>query len=327
MSADPSTLAETSGNVWVIFHKQLGDTVLLQPALHRLALALPRPPVLIAPPRFAPLLQLMSDSCRPPQRQEGRPEWTLAYDSGSTSAWHTLRSRSRRTTIIRFSENGRRWIHSFVYHEIIDAPGGKRYRARYYWENTPVPTQEAFRPPRLQPPPSSWLPHTVTGPYLLAHPGSAWRRKCWTVDAWVCVLDALHRHTGLPWILSGGGTPWEIEHNAQIAALCRAPVLNLSGATTLQGFLALCHGARMVISVDGSASHIASAFGRPTLTLFGPTDPAHWHHPNLLARALRAETRGNDHVSLPLEALPSEVVSDAARALWEVIKDSKPTGL
>jgi ADP-heptose:LPS heptosyltransferase len=101
----------------------------------------------------------------------------------------------------------------------------------------------------------------------------------------------------------------------------------LSGATTLQGFLALCHGARMVISVDGSASHIASAFGRPTLTLFGPTDPAHWHHPNLLARALRAETRGNDHVSLPLEALPSEVVSDAARALWEVIKDSKPTGL
>src|ERR1700680_4674604 len=44
--------------------------------------------------------------------------------------------------------------------------------------------------------------------------------------------------------------------------------------------------ANAAVSNDSGALHMASAFGTPTLALFGPTDPAAWMPLNQSAKAL-----------------------------------------
>ncbi|HXM30935.1 MAG TPA: glycosyltransferase family 9 protein, partial [Xanthobacteraceae bacterium] len=43
------------------------------------------------------------------------------------------------------------------------------------------------------------------------------------------------------------------------------------------------------VTNDSGAQHMASAFGTPTLALFGPTDPAAWMPLNKSAKALLAD--------------------------------------
>lgn len=300
----------------VVFHKQLGDTVLLEPALDRIARALGRPPRLVAPAAFAPLLELMPHACQPNTVGCGRPDWSVAFDSGSTSAWASLRLNARHRKLVRISASEKRWHHPWVYHEILDHPGGKTYRALYYWEQAPVDDPGKFRPPRLMAPPESWRPTNLPDRFFLVHPGSAWRRKCWTTQGWKTVIDTTHERTGLPCVITGGGTPWELEHCRDIAAQCAAPVHDVAGRTSLQGFIALGSRAELVLSVDGAAAHFAAAFQRPSVVLFGPTDPCHWHWDGpgrvVLRSQIPTEGRPQD-----LSGLSAERVVESIAALLE----------
>ncbi|MFZ6798341.1 lipopolysaccharide heptosyltransferase II [Undibacterium sp. Di24W] len=51
--------------------------------------------------------------------------------------------------------------------------------------------------------------------------------------------------------------------------------LNLAGNTTLEQAIGLISGASAIISNDSGLLHIASALNRPTLAIYGPTDPQH----------------------------------------------------
>jgi heptosyltransferase II len=59
----------------------------------------------------------------------------------------------------------------------------------------------------------------------------------------------------------------------EIAALSGQPIRNLCGALTLADSIALIAQAHGVVTADTSLMHIASAYRRPTVALFGPTDP------------------------------------------------------
>lgn len=52
-------------------------------------------------------------------------------------------------------------------------------------------------------------------------------------------------------------------------------VVDLAGATTLAQAMALISRADAVVSNDSGLLHVASAFNRPVLALYGPTDPLH----------------------------------------------------
>jgi ADP-heptose:LPS heptosyltransferase len=51
------------------------------------------------------------------------------------------------------------------------------------------------------------------------------------------------------------------------------------GRTSLAELVALVAPARLVVAGDTGVSHLASAFARPSVTLFGPVPPSEWGPP------------------------------------------------
>lgn len=104
---------------------------------------------------------------------------------------------------------------------------------------------------------------------------------------------------------------------AQEAARLAKDAPILAGATSLREFLWLCASARLVVTVDGAASHLASAFGVPALTLFGPTPVVHWHRPSPRSVALVADASRDG--KRRLRNLPPAPVLHAVRELMAVV--------
>jgi heptosyltransferase II len=61
----------------------------------------------------------------------------------------------------------------------------------------------------------------------------------------------------------------------EIAALSGQPLRNLCGDTTLTEAMAIISRASSVVSNDSGLMHIAAAFGRPQVAVFGSSDPRH----------------------------------------------------
>jgi heptosyltransferase-3 len=80
----------------------------------------------------------------------------------------------------------------------------------------------------------------------------------------------------MPVVLTGGTTEWEQKLCSEIAE-GMSGVINLGGKTSLRGLMAVAALAEVVFTVDGFVSHLAAAFKRPCMTLFGPTNVNHWH--------------------------------------------------
>lgn len=65
---------------------------------------------------------------------------------------------------------------------------------------------------------------------------------------------------------------------------------NLAGRTTLQQLIALVDAVDLVVTIDTSMTHIASARKTPLVVLFGPTMPSFWGPSSKNSRALRNES-------------------------------------
>lgn len=61
----------------------------------------------------------------------------------------------------------------------------------------------------------------------------------------------------------------------EILAMAARPVRNLCGETTLSEVFALIANADGVVSNDSGLMHVAAAFGRPQVAVFGSSDPRH----------------------------------------------------
>lgn len=110
------------------------------------------------------------------------------------------------------------------------------------------------------------------GARVIIHPGSGTAIKQWAAAHWAQVADQLAATWGAPILFTGG------EHEgrliAAIIAQMTAPALNLAGETTVGQLAALYTGGRVVLGPDSGPLHLAAAVGTPTVTLFGPADPA-----------------------------------------------------
>jgi ADP-heptose:LPS heptosyltransferase len=108
---------------------------------------------------------------------------------------------------------------------------------------------------------------------VVLHPGAASPGRRWPAGRFAAVARALTRD-GHRVVVTG--TPEEHPLGARIAAgLPRCAVLG----TGLLDLAALVASARMVISNDTGVSHLATAYGTPSVTLFGPVSPALWGPP------------------------------------------------
>lgn len=155
----------------------------------------------------------------------------------------------------------------------------------------------------------------------LVHPGAAAPSRRWPEDRFADVAGALARH-GHRVVLTGSAAERPLALDvARRAGLPRQAVL--AGQTTLAVLAALTASARLVVSGDTGLAHLASAYGRASVVLFGPVPPAEWGppaHPRHQALWAGADGyRGDPHGSRTDPALTaigvSTVLAAADRAL------------
>ena len=102
---------------------------------------------------------------------------------------------------------------------------------------------------------------------LLAH-GATWTTKIWPEPYWIDVVRRVAA-AGLTPVM-----PWLDDEKRRVCRIAAAvPEVEICPPMDLAGIVRLTSGVRGVIGVDSGIAHLAAALGRPTVMLFGPTDP------------------------------------------------------
>lgn len=272
----------------VIYHKQLGDILMLEPALTKLALTTQTKVMLATRPSFDPLLTLMEHVFAIPSGVFRRASQVISFDPRLRACMQAFTTVAPTKRLIVSQEKGLKPWHRFFFpRECQVRNDSAQYRAEYFFDSIPGDNGMSFRPPRLAMPPKDWLMKKLPSEYVLIHPTSAWKRKCWLPEHWALTMNELEKRGIGPFVVTGGGEAWEIEHVRAIASI-GGKLVNLAGKTTLTQYLAVVANAKAVLCIDGSSSHLAAAFGKPVITLFGPSSPLHWHFSTPNSKAIDA---------------------------------------
>lgn len=161
------------------------------------------------------------------------------------------------------------------------------------------------------------VPSPVPGATVL-HVGAAYGSRLWPGERFAAVAAALYR-AGHNIVFTGSAG-----ERGRAVGVCRAaglpPEAVLAGQLGLAEFAATIADARLVISADTGAAHLASAYATPSVVLFGPAPPEIWGPPPgphvVLTRAeLRRGETFSDQPDPALLAVGVQDVLGAARDL------------
>ncbi len=110
-------------------------------------------------------------------------------------------------------------------------------------------------------------------PVVLLHPGAGWGAKRWPVERYAEAGAALARETGA--CIAINAAPDEFALGASLARALRARgVEPLLLSPTVGRLIELTRRVTLAIGGDTGPLHLAAALGKPTVGIFGPTDPA-----------------------------------------------------
>jgi hypothetical protein len=151
------------------------------------------------------------------------------------------------------------------------------------------------------------------------HVGAFYGSRQWPVDRFAEVAAGL-RDRGHTIVFTGSDR--ERERALEVARAAAFPTDSvLAGGLDLAEFAALVEDARLVISADTGAAHLASAYRRPSVVLFGPAAPENWgpppgpHRVLTDARLRRGDTFGSDPDPALLAVTPAQVLEAAEAVL------------
>lgn len=311
--------------------KRIGDAILTAPALAALRAAHPRAGITLVlhgpsgglADAFAAADEVLTYS--PGRANLGvwtrviTGSWDACYDFTGTDRSAVLARMSRAARVFgyrKFAEK-RVW-RAHGYTDLSEASVRDLHTVDFHLALTGLPASPdtGFALPEgSHPLPEDWPRST----YIIAHPGTARAEKYWPAEKWAEVIAALP----LPIVLTGSGDAEEQAHLAAILKTIRKPqseIHNFSGRLTLPQLARAIVGARLVLSVDSAAMHLAAMARRPQAALFGPTNPFHWQPRHPLARVLLASgesagTVGPRHMAAPMSALSTGRVREAIDSL------------
>jgi heptosyltransferase-1 len=127
-------------------------------------------------------------------------------------------------------------------------------------------------------------------PVVLINPGAGWGAKCWPVERYAAVAQALIDRGCRVLVNAGPGEEplaSAIEQQTQGAA---TPV-----GCTLAELIALTRRVSLVIAGDTGPLHLACALGRPVVGIYGPTDPSRNGPFGTRFKVLRSPGSRRDH--------------------------------
>ncbi|MFD1467029.1 glycosyltransferase family 9 protein [Hymenobacter caeli] len=125
-------------------------------------------------------------------------------------------------------------------------------------------------------------------PYIVLFPGASARQKRWPARAFAELARELHARYGPHYRLVLAGSPADGAHARRIAQAAgpAVPLDNRCGQTDLPGLAALVAGARLLVSNDTVAAHLAAQAGTPCLVLLmGENYGKFFPYPPALLRA------------------------------------------
>jgi heptosyltransferase-3 len=158
----------------------------------------------------------------------------------------------------------------------------------------------------------------VRGDYVVIHPTSRWRFKCWPVDKMRQLTEKLVEQ-GRQVVFTSGPDAAEQKMVGEITK--DLPVVNLSGQISLKELAALIEGSELLVCVDSVPFHMASALKKRVVAIFGPTSEVTWgpwRNPEAEVVAQKFSCRpcyqdgcGGSKMSDCLATLPVELVLNA----------------
>jgi len=163
------------------------------------------------------------------------------------------------------------------------------------------------------------------GKFILIHPSSRWRFKCWPEER-MAELAIRLAERGLPLVFTSGPDPEEIRMVQRILDRLPFQAPSLAGSLTLKALAALTARARLFVGMDSAPMHIAAAVGTPVVALFGPSGEDMWGPWRVPARVVTSDHScrpcgldgcGGSKRSDCLESIPTGRVLDAVLELLE----------
>jgi ADP-heptose:LPS heptosyltransferase len=112
---------------------------------------------------------------------------------------------------------------------------------------------------------------------VVVHPGAAFPARRWPPERFAEVARTFAR-AGHRVVVTGSPAEQDLASRVATGAGLRDDAV-LAGGTGLVALAALVADAALVVCGDTGVGHLATAYGTPSVVLFGPTPPARWGPP------------------------------------------------
>lgn len=93
-------------------------------------------------------------------------------------------------------------------------------------------------------------------------------RRCWPVEGWASLGQALYRRFGLPLVVSGGPADVHVAERLVSEIGSATPVTSIAGTLGIGAFGALARRARLFAGITTGSMHVTAAVGCPTVGIF-----------------------------------------------------------
>ena len=302
----------------------LGDFLSGVPAYRAVARAFPRHrKVLVAPERFAQLALLVGGV---DEVVGALPLWPLPEAVQGADLAINLHGRGPQSHEILLASQPKRIV-AFAHPDIPESKGGAEWRKDEHelqrWcrmlTHAGIPADPMdFRLHKTE----MAVPRRFRG-VTIVHPGAASASRRWPLERWTSVVNAL-RDRDHDLIVTGNReeVPLAEELSARTGLLHRRCI---AGKTSLLGLAAIVSEARMIVCGDTGIAHLASAYGRPSVVLFGPTSPAEWGPPPApVHRVLWSGKLGDPHADKPDAGLLEIAVEQVLSAVEDLDRYTAP---
>jgi heptosyltransferase-3 len=161
----------------------------------------------------------------------------------------------------------------------------------------------------------------ASAPYCVMQPGARSADMRWPAAKFAATARWLREKHGMASVVNLGAGDAAVE--ADVRRELRDCAFIAQGVE-LRELIALVAGARLFVGNDSGPAHMAAATGRPSVVIYGATDPRRWHpwqteyravHTNAVFRPVRGDKSVLESMPRPIGAIAVEEVREACEEL------------
>ena len=104
-------------------------------------------------------------------------------------------------------------------------------------------------------------------PYYVLFPGASWKGREWPVEKFAEIANKIYTATGWRCVICGG--PTDSETATALSEGLSLPLVNWVGRTSLSQLASILAGAKLLVTNETSATHMAAATRTPTVCILG----------------------------------------------------------